>query len=49
MKKVAKQDHDFHMRLSEQALAVLDKRRRREEDMPSRAEMIRRLILKDEK
>jgi len=44
-----KQNHDFHLRLSEQVLSTLDKRRRREEDMPSRAEMIRRLILKDDK
>ena len=38
-------DHDFHMRLSAAVLAALDKIRRKEKDMPSRAEVIRRLIL----
>lgn len=39
------QAHDFHMRLSAAVLTALDRLRRKEEDMPSRAEMIRRLIL----
>ncbi len=43
------QTHDFHMRVSSAVLAVLDKKRRKQKDMPSRAEMIRRLIMENEK
>jgi hypothetical protein len=38
------QDHDFHMRASAEFLAALDKLRRKEKDLPSRAEMLRRLV-----
>ncbi len=36
----------FHMRISAEILAALDEIRRREPDLPSRAKMLRRLIMK---
>ena len=45
VKRDREQDHDFHMRVSAAVLAALDKIRRKETDMPSRAEMVRRLVL----
>lgn len=38
---------DFHMRISPPDLAILDRRRKREPDLPTRAEMMRRLIRGD--
>jgi hypothetical protein len=37
-------DQNFHMRASVATLAALDRLRKKEADLPSRAEMIRRLI-----
>ena len=38
------QDTQIAIRISTQALAALDQLRKNEDDLPSRAEMIRRLI-----
>ena len=38
------QDHTFHMRASEDFLKAIDKWRAKQEDKPSRAEAIRRLV-----
>ncbi|WP_414462917.1 hypothetical protein [Hyphomicrobium sp. DY-1] len=38
------QDTQIAIRISAQALAALDQLRKNEDDLPSRAEMIRRLI-----
>uniref|UniRef100_UPI00403FA7EC ribbon-helix-helix protein, CopG family n=1 Tax=Hyphomicrobium sp. ghe19 TaxID=2682968 RepID=UPI00403FA7EC len=38
------QDTQIAVRISTQALAALDQLRKQEDDLPSRAEMIRRLI-----
>jgi metal-responsive CopG/Arc/MetJ family transcriptional regulator len=41
---VMTQDTQIAIRISTQALAALDQLRKNEDDLPSRAEMIRRLI-----
>lgn len=38
------QDSILHMRVSEDVKAALDELRKREPDLPSRSEMVRRLI-----
>jgi hypothetical protein len=43
------QSQEFHFRVSPKIMATLDKIRRREPDLPSRAEMLRRLVLKEAK
>jgi hypothetical protein len=43
-KNAQQQDQNFHMRASAEFLAALDKLRRKEKDLPSRAEMLRRLV-----
>lgn len=43
------QDQQIAVRISEELLSALDELRRKEKDLPSRAEMIRRLIEKGSK
>jgi len=38
------QDDILHMRISAEMMATLDELRKREDDLPSRSEMVRRLI-----
>ncbi len=44
MQRIMEKDQNFHMRASAAMLSALDKLRKKEPDLPSRAEMIRRLI-----
>lgn len=42
------QDSILHMRISEELRRLLDELRKNESDLPSRSEMVRRLILRAE-